>query len=76
MRLWLEKDLPAGQLVVVQGIAVRGQGIVDLRIGKMLRQQLRDPLAIVLVVHLVHGMRTLHDAGDKETHGKQLRGPL
>jgi hypothetical protein len=35
----------------------------------MFRQPLRNPPTVILVVHLVHGMRTLHDAGDEETHG-------
>ena len=48
----VQKDLAAALVVVLQGVGVAGQRIVDVQMRHVLDEQLFDPSAILLIVQL------------------------
>lgn len=50
-----------------------GQRIVDSRLGQVQLQEFAESTAVALVMHHGAEVRALHDAGEKDVHGRGQR---
>ena len=68
----MKKDLAAGGVVVLERHGMLGQRIVDRGLRKRGGDQAADLPPIVLAVQSRLAQRTLHDAGQEESHKRPI----